>query len=120
MSPRAVPASRCHNPEIHISPTLPSHGAGGLRRPRATTTTEAEDSKDKEKKSKEKEERHEKNTKKSTKEAREKAQREQTKSPDGEEWSYKREYTPPLSLKSSPKGLAVPRWQMGFERWISR
>ena len=65
------------NPEPkYSSPNIPTHGAGGLRRPRASTTTGPEDSKDKEKRSKEKREDAKKSTKKTTKKSTKKTDKE--------------------------------------------
>ena len=118
----AVPASRCHNPNMKYRSVQPyPHmaqevwGARG-RRPQLRQRTQ----KTKKRKAKKRKKDTRRTQRKAQRRSTKKAQREQTKSPDEERWSYKREYTPPLSLKSSPKGLAVPRWQMGFEGWISR
>ena len=110
MCPRASRARSdpmYRNPEPkYSSPNISTHGAGGLRRPRASTTTGPEDSKDKEKRSRRNEKRHEEKHKKSTIKAQKKSTKKTDKESEPEEESLqnKREYTPPLSLKSSPKG----------------
>ena len=74
---QAAPAlTQCIVTMKYISPNKPTHGAGGLRRPRASTTTGPEDSKDKEKRSKEKREDAKKSTKKATKKSTKKTDKE--------------------------------------------
>ena len=74
---QAAPAlTQCIVTMKYISPNKPTHGAGGLRRPRASTTTGPEDSKDKEKRSKEKREDAKKSTKKTTKKSTKKTDKE--------------------------------------------
>ena len=79
---QAAPAlTQCIVTMKYISPNKPTHGAGGLRRPRASTTTGPEDSKDKEKRSEEKRE----DTKKSTKETTKKSTKKTDKESEPEE-----------------------------------
>ena len=74
---QAAPAlTQCIVTMKYISPNKPTHGAGGLRRPRASTTTGPEDSKDKEKRSKETREDTRKSTKKTTKKSTKKTDKE--------------------------------------------
>ena len=98
--------------------SIPSHGAGGLRRPRAETTTEKETQKKKRKVDAKKTRKDtRKSTEKSTKKENDSAGDKEVQDGERRE-SYKREYTPPLAKGEVQRVKRSHDSGQPFKGWI--